>query len=157
MNNVQEPESSVRGKINGDTIFTAGSRRNCRGTRKRPLLRARKCLSNRKTRLDDEYCSVLRRRAGLKGLERIHENSSRINSPCLPSHGLLLLFPFPLTGFPSLFARFSVEIFVSFSLRDIDTRPISDLSSNSRIIEEETYIFMEDMYACKIVSLQRIG
>lgn len=43
MNNILE--LSVKEKTNNDTIFTAGSRRNCHDTRKR-LLRIRKCLSN---------------------------------------------------------------------------------------------------------------
>lgn len=43
MNNILE--LSVKKKTNNDTIFTAGSRRNCHDTRKR-LLRIRKCLSN---------------------------------------------------------------------------------------------------------------
>lgn len=43
MNNILE--LSVKKKTNNDTIFTAGSRRNCHDTRKQ-LLRIRKCLSN---------------------------------------------------------------------------------------------------------------
>lgn len=80
MNNIWELESRPnRGKIDGDTIFTACSQRNFHGMRKRPLLRARKCLSNRKTAKRWIFQHTTSRRHHKEIRRGFHENSSRFN------------------------------------------------------------------------------